>query len=78
MLHFLTSFIRFQIVFSKIFKILKERVKLEVAAREQCEIKIAEYRKENIGLNESLESERETIEAFQVIKIKHLVLEVLN
>ena len=45
---------------------LQDRVKLESAAREQCEIKINDMRTEKQQLEAVILREKETIEAFQV------------
>lgn len=44
---------------------LQDRVKLESAAREQCEIKIQDMRREKQELEASILREQETVEAFQ-------------
>ena len=45
---------------------LQDRVKLESAAREQCEIKINDMRTEKQQLEAVILREKETVEAFQV------------
>ena len=44
---------------------LQDRVKLESAAREQCEIKIQDMRREKQELEATILREQETVEAFQ-------------
>ena len=44
---------------------LQDRVKLESAAREQCEVKIQDMRREKQELEATILREQETVEAFQ-------------
>ena len=48
---------------------LQDRVKLEIGAREQCEVKIQDMRKEKQSMENDMLQQKETIEAFQVRKI---------
>merc|ERR1712131_517816 len=45
---------------------LQDRVKLEIGAREQCEVKIQDMRKEKQLMENDMLQQKETIEAFQV------------
>ena len=45
---------------------LQDRVKLEIGAREQCEVKIQDMRKEKQIMESDMLQQKETIEAFQV------------
>ena len=45
---------------------LQDRVKLEIGAREQCEVKIQDMRKEKQSMENDMLQQKETIEAFQV------------
>lgn len=44
---------------------LQDRVKLEIGAREQCEVKIQDMRKEKQSMENDMLKQKETIEAFQ-------------
>ena len=45
---------------------LQDRVKLEIGAREQCEVKIQDMRKEKQIMENDMLQQKETIVAFQV------------